>query len=275
MKMESKVRRGFTLIELLVVIAIILILSGIVLRATALVLRHMAQAKAVADLEHIQNALNEFYAEYGSYPPCSDVTYQYEGDLTHAQHNFAVFLQNAQYNSTNMNQLSQFFADAARTYPGGVTNTGFGGQTLYYNYGLVAYLWRRARGYRLPDLYPANCFDYTNAVRSQQSHTYEGDTARDLLAKDRWAHFLIGPDGDPRSSRAPVRVSSRDSDLHVANIGSRVPYTNVVDTILDPWRSDYRYISQPPYQGYKLWSVGPDGVSGSSDDVNADSVRRQ
>ncbi|MBN1556508.1 MAG: prepilin-type N-terminal cleavage/methylation domain-containing protein [Lentisphaerae bacterium] len=45
-------------------------------------------------------------------------------------------------------------------------------------------------------------------------------------------------------------------------------FTNIRFTIFDSWHNQYRYTSSPPrYQSYRLWSMGPDGVSGTADDI--------
>ena len=38
----------------------------------------------------------------------------------------------------------------------------------------------------------------------------------------------------------------------------------------DPWGNEYQYACVEPYAYYRLWSTGPDGISGTPDDVVAD-----
>lgn len=232
------VRKGFTLIEMLVVIAIILILSGIILRATSLVFRNMATGKAHHDLQQIQNALNEYYAEYGNYPPCSYVAYEYEGDLTRLNPAFRTYLANPLYN--NPDDPSRFFLDTDAR-PSGSWPQGTAGKSIGYRYGLISYLWPRDKG---------------------QSHWYDADTERDKTAKARWAGFL-----------KDVKVESGWGGAHVATVESTIAYTNTVDNIPDPWRREYQYVCKPPYQSYRLWSFGLDGIDGTADDINADSKK--
>ena len=78
-------KRGFTLIEMLIVIVIILILSGMLLKIMGLVGRKTGAARAHYDLEQLQNAINEFYAEYGHYPPTSGLAYEYEASYKYTQ----------------------------------------------------------------------------------------------------------------------------------------------------------------------------------------------
>ena len=62
-------RAGFTLVEMLVVIVIILVLMGVVFRMTGPAAGKQAEAVTVKNLERLKAAIEEFYAEYGQYPP--------------------------------------------------------------------------------------------------------------------------------------------------------------------------------------------------------------
>lgn len=235
-RIRNRIRSGFTLIEMMIVIAVILILSGIILRTTSLVLRNMAAGKAQHDLQQLQNALNEYYAEYGSYPPVDFVAYEYEGPTTRKNPVVRDFLADPQYN--NVTNSTLFLRDVDLTtrpgWPDGMANKSIG-----YRYGLVSYLWPRDLG--------------------GQTHWYDKDQPRDIAAKTRWSGFLadVGRTGG---------TALRHLDIH-----GNVAYSNDVSTVQDPWWRDYQYVSKPPYQSYKLWSLGPDGINGTPDDINADS----
>jgi len=226
--------RAFTLIEMLVVIAIILIMSGIVLKTTGLVLRSMAKSKAQHDLQQIQNALNEYHAEYGNYPPVDFLAYEYEGDKTRKR----LTVDWLADPTRNTPGLPDFVPDMGGRSgwpmpPGSPALVGREG--LGYRYGLVAYLWPRDRG---------------------QVHWYDKDTDRDKAAKAKWAGYL-----------ADVGLAGGEN-AHTISTPAAMVFTNAVETIRDPWRQDYHYVSRPPYQSYKLWSDGPTG--NSADDINAD-----
>lgn len=61
-------KRGFTLIELLVVIAIIGILASIVLASVQTVRMKGRDAKRIADMRNIRNALEMYYGDNNRYP---------------------------------------------------------------------------------------------------------------------------------------------------------------------------------------------------------------
>lgn len=62
-------KRGFTLIEMLTVIVIIAILAATTMKLMVLVNQKTAKSRAAGDLERIKQALTEYYASYGCYPP--------------------------------------------------------------------------------------------------------------------------------------------------------------------------------------------------------------
>ena len=65
---QRKILSGFTLVELLVVIAIIGILAGMILGFSGYVTRKSDRSKAVADIEKLKNAVEEFKVYAGFYP---------------------------------------------------------------------------------------------------------------------------------------------------------------------------------------------------------------
>lgn len=61
-------KKGFTLIELMVVIAVIAILSTIALIGLRAAQDAAKDTKKVASITGLQNALERYYGDYGSYP---------------------------------------------------------------------------------------------------------------------------------------------------------------------------------------------------------------
>jgi prepilin-type N-terminal cleavage/methylation domain-containing protein len=231
-------RSSFTLIEMLVVIAVIGIMTGIVFKLFSMVTRKGEEAECMKRLESIANALNEYFAEYGQYPPVSGMGYVCED--TGRQHaNF------------RDNFLPQ--------------NPSWNGNTLFDYGGLVAWLWPRNEPYNhaaWPMLWDSGNGGYS--ILHKNNVQYIGDTARDLAAKERWAHFLedvpVSRGWDERTNNL---VTSGNSQF-------AWPYTNTVRTVNDPWGRSLKYVCAAPYMSYKLWSVGPDGTNGTPDDIHRD-----
>ncbi len=67
-RMRQHNKKGFTLVELLVVIGIIAVLTSIAVIALGSARRKARDAKRVADVKAIQNALELYYQESNGYP---------------------------------------------------------------------------------------------------------------------------------------------------------------------------------------------------------------
>ena len=65
-------RRGFTLLELMVVMVILVMLAGVVTVVVVKRVEDAKHAKAVADVERIGNALDQFYLHNGRYPDSNE-----------------------------------------------------------------------------------------------------------------------------------------------------------------------------------------------------------
>ena len=61
-------QRGFTLIEILIVVAIIGILSSVILIGLGSARARARDARRIADLKEVQNALELYYGKAGMYP---------------------------------------------------------------------------------------------------------------------------------------------------------------------------------------------------------------
>lgn len=235
-------RDGFTLIELLIVILIILVLSGILFKITSLVGQKGSRMRAAGQMAALKNAIEEFKAEYGSYPPSPYIngSYSTSTDYEYEDSN----AQNSAFRSwlANNNDPTNgpFFGDIDRRTGTFATND-FTGKSLGYHYGLASFLYLREQD------------------TGEQVHWYEADTDRDIAVKRGWQNLLEG-------------VNTDDAwNGHTINIGSEQEYTNDVLRLADPWGGEYRYLCKSPYTSYKLWSYGPDGTEGTADDVGDDS----
>ncbi len=228
--MRRKFESGFSLIEMMFVILIIMLLSGILLKISSLVTQKAARTRTIADLENIQNALNEYYSEYGSYPPTDQTRYVYESAT-----NQPSYLQ--QYLAANNDPDQNGFVPDMDGRPAPYNNPS--GLDVGYEYGLVSYLYNRRQG--------------------DQRHWYDWDTPRDERAKQSWAHYL-----------EDVHLYRDGVPMVMNLLNSTQDYTNGVATIIDPWGREYRYRSSSPYSTYELWSNGPDGQEGTGDDIRND-----
>lgn len=65
-------KKGFTLIEILIVVFIIGLLASVVLVGLGAFRQRGRDARRVADLRSVQNALELYYSKNGLYPPTSD-----------------------------------------------------------------------------------------------------------------------------------------------------------------------------------------------------------
>jgi prepilin-type N-terminal cleavage/methylation domain-containing protein len=72
----------------------------------------------------------------------------------------------------------------------------------------------------------------------------------------RWMHFVEG-------------LQSTDLIAHKGNKASfgDLTWSNNFCTIRDPWERDYVYATSDPYQSFKLYSKGPDGIANTVDDI--------
>jgi len=229
MKVQVK-RSSFTLIEMLVVIAIIGILAGMIFRMMVYANRQAYTAETIQILEKVANALNEFRAEYGQYPPVTE-TNRYGEQYVPYEHENQMFQSDHQRNIV-FPQPESWPEPPPRLF----------------KYGLVSFLIPRHS---------------TNIIHLHEEESVPEvgrcirDTARDIAAKTRWAPFLeglihvdVGPDG---------------ASNHCEGI-----YFNDVHHIYDSWYRDIHYVSEPPYLTYKLWSRGPDKNNGTADDIHRD-----
>jgi len=68
MKLTQRAVRGFTLIELVVVISILAVLSGVVIPRVSSHQRSARDARRLADIKTLRNAVEQFHMDRGEYP---------------------------------------------------------------------------------------------------------------------------------------------------------------------------------------------------------------
>ncbi len=76
--------RGFTLLELLVVIAIIGVLATIILASLATAKARSRDTRRIADLKQLQQGVENYFENNGTYPITSDLTSLYPTYLASA-----------------------------------------------------------------------------------------------------------------------------------------------------------------------------------------------
>lgn len=238
-------RAGFTMIEVLVVVTIIVILTGVLFRGMALLEVNRRKTQCIAEMQSLQNALEEYYAEYGIYPPVKSVGYEHQSsDTNHLSPAFVAALkQHSDPNDTEMtNTASCFFADTDEgRVEGDAGWTSRADWNMHFKYGLVAHLWPRSQ------------------FEPKDAHWYNKDTDRDVKAKARWMSHLEGVAVDGGSCPA----YDVPSDFGTGK------WTNQVSTINDPWGREYHYDCPSPHMRYSLWSDGPNAAI-TQDDIHAD-----
>ena len=115
-----KFRTGFTLVEIMIVVAIIAIIASIAIPNLVRAQQMARDAKRIADLKQIRNALELFFSDNGYYPQsdcgwdCNDYRYS--------------------YNSTSWNMLAAELAPYIAKLPVDPINSGVSWDTSSYGY---------------------------------------------------------------------------------------------------------------------------------------------
>jgi type II secretion system protein G len=87
---HRRAHRGFTLIELVIVIAILAILSGVLVPRVSNHLRSARDARRLADIKSVRNAIEQYFLDHGQYPaPNANSTFggwdvSHDGDFIRA-----------------------------------------------------------------------------------------------------------------------------------------------------------------------------------------------
>ena len=122
-----------------------------------------------------------------------------------------------------------------------------GAGEILFDYGLVAYLWLRDQDTISDRLKGLASGDNNPGVN------WIGDVPRDENAKARWNPFIND-------------ILEDDTQARTAFGGS--PYSNDTLTVEDSWGNEIHYECPAPFLSYRLWSSGPDGTDGTSDDIH-------
>ncbi len=231
MKGQRSPRRGFTMIEMMVVIVIIAILAGLVFKLMQPASQRMSKSVTVARLERLKAAIEEFYADYGQYPPVP-----YYGNVQPFGYEYPV-------NDGMRSDMVGGFHD--KTWD----------QAPLFTFGLMAFLAPRYDS-RAEHAWPTLLVD--KDWKEPQWSTYNTETndqPRDVAFARRVRPFLDG---------------ITETDYRSRTIGNNASqaYTNLYYTVEDGWHREFIYRSPPPHQSYLLFSRGADGQYDSENPGN-------
>lgn len=280
-------RFAFTLLEILVVIVVIVILSGMVFNIGGIMSNRNEIARTRKIVEATANAIEEYRAIYGMYPPVPE----YPGIGQPVRYEYAVL--GKREAGSRAPVLDE---DAARSLRAASADNNIwsinGG--ILYTFGLTSFIFPRIKGHAGkspppgflgtqdsksardydadPDNENAPGYDKKQTINQWSKYNErEGgqikDSRRDFAASRRMVQHLGGSiDAKGKTTgygvaRGPLREIRTYTGVN--------PYVNMYITIRDAWERELMYQSHPPYNSFKIWSVGPDGESGTPDDIVA------
>lgn len=257
-------RNGFTLIEMLVVCLIIVLLAALVFRMTGVLGRSDKASNTHARLEMVANALEEFKAIYGKYPPVPlyktserglepVIYYEYPMPDT-----WGATLAEQRENARRMiregrGKRSQWSDEEGK-------------EGTVFTFGLCSFFVPRVNGtasqgglafLESPQQMPEQWSAFNTGNES-------GDTQRDLDAVRRILPYLdtyLTPQGTLPGIEENQWGGRNCGLLNLPWPGPKHGYTNFCVTINDAWDRPLHYYSIPPYETYKLWSGGEDGLT--------------
>lgn len=242
---RTRAHAAFTLIEMLVVVIVIAILAGLVLA----IVSGMGDSKKAVTIERIEKVracVTEFYAEYGQYPPVSSCypggqPFRYEYPVTNG----------ASDSITYENWVGPHETDPC--------------SGSIFVFGLMSYLVQRANndvmafvGY-VPGVINNQWGPVNNQADGPPPYT-PINQIRDDRARTRWTPFLFDPD---------ITTTEWGGGHDVLDGSQHRIWTNKLITVKDGWGRELNYRSPPPHATYDIWSSGPDGASGTSDDIHS------
>ncbi len=245
LKSRNSLRQGFTLVEMLVVILLIAVLAGLVFHMTTMANEKSAKAVTLSRIAKLQAAIEEFYAEYGQYPPVP--TYNNGQPLYY------------EYPSYEQIQISGKAGNIRSADTGAKDWRESWDKAPIFTFGLMSFLLPRYNDLGDDDYssfggYEGGAYAGFNGGDSSQA----AFTLKDLK---QWnSHNSSGKGDNPRDVEACRRWWPYISDIvgytwQEAKGSSVTGYTNLIATVRDGWDRDLIYKSDPPYQTYELYSM--------------------
>jgi len=289
--------RGFTLIELMVVIAVIGILIGGVFKLLSAAGTGNKRAETISRLEKVQNAISGFYAEFGTYPPVpqhgSPDPFVSEkngvespaGTLDSANAKRAAACQPVAFCYPSVRSLDDYIALRWESEKAVSANVAIGPNAAartesdwsgirIFQFGLMSYLMPRVElmgGEELTK--PAPNTDKTPDLnffssRQWQKHNagaLAAQRARENHAVARWLpnleKCLIGGPADLMGIDTREPDTDEYSFVKQSDPKNSVTYMLQNVSVRDGWDRELYYHSMAPYQSYRIWSAGPDGLT--------------
>ena len=285
-------RSAFTLIEMLVVVVVIAILSGLVFRMVGAGGTGSDKAQARRKLEALANAIEEYRAEYGRYPPVARVP----------DNNPKVHQPDYKSSWSSEERARKTYQPLRYEYPPN-TDRWTGGnphslattlkrvprtEATVFQFGLLSYLVTRVEG--RAERAPKELFAKSSTISIEDDHWLSQNSSKNSNINDRTLRNWINngkisrnsawdPDknccavDDPRDVRAAKKIWPLLQGIvrtdECPETFRNFVYTNHQFTVWDPWGNQLNYRSDPPYESYRIWSIGPDCVSGTADDIVA------
>ena len=240
---KKHVRRdsGFTLIEMLVVILIIIVLMGIVFRLAHVSTGAGANSDTMARIEAMKAALEEFYAEYGMYPPVPE---------------------NSGSQSMTFSYPAKLPADIAAAQSG------------YFTWGLLSFLKNRAEV-----IYDGASKEVRENAALYKDKTAWADGDNRILSNGLRSEEDVKSCTTERDRIFLNRIDPFLKKAKVfSDTARQKDNKNVWITtwhVWDGWNRDLVYISKPPYQSYALFSKGPDGEYSKNDPLNREEPKNK
>ena len=280
MKRNFNKGQGFTLIEMMIVMLVIIVLAGMVFKLMGVAGAKNEEANTKATLQKVANALEEYRAIYGKYPP----VYSYPGLGQPVRYEYA----NARYLEA---EGGPGFAEYLKNASEGEDIWGKGGRL--FTFGLLSYFVPRYKGHAEkappnfvggeggddPDTEMDESADYRKEFTINQ---WEVHNRRRQGSNVRMSQFDLQENIDSARKILPYLGGALKADGSVESYGiirsswigtsytnnnARIDYHNDHLYIWDGWEREILYKSSPPHDTYKLWSLGPDGRDGTSDDI--------
>lgn len=291
-------RAAFTLIEMMVVVAIIGILIAGVFRMMSIVGESNKKAVTTARMQKLQNALSGFYAEYGTYPPVTahgspdpftgedpkDGKETQAGTLTAENANRSSRSQPLAFEYPNAQSLDDYIN--TRFQQDGIINVnqavGQIAATLpkdnwqdvkLFKFGVLSYLLPRVElmggedlaGNKETAMTPKLNFFKSRQWTKNNAGTPAAQRVRENRAAARWmpnfeniiggGFTIMGIDTAEPYAGGPWFMSGP------GYLSNGTKYVLMGMTIRDGWGNELYYYSAPPYQSYRVWSAGPNGVT--------------